>query len=208
MSLYHLDSGELEVIGQNEPGQYTQASVYDAGRRLLYMFNYRAYKFGVFDVEKREMRHNVYIESIPHISALDDSGRCWATYERSQRWCCFDPEKDDYVWFDKAMETATKAAGIMYAGAGPIDGMINGGDGYLYVGTGAGESPRRRTASPAWQSVTTAPSTESEATTAKRISSATTGLQARLKCSARWRRRTAPNASVRMTSTYMTEGCS
>ncbi|HHN46461.1 MAG TPA: hypothetical protein ENN09_03370 [Planctomycetes bacterium] len=136
---YHINSGTFEVLGHNEQGQYTQASVYDAKRRLLYMFNYRAQKFGVFDVDKRVMRHNVYVESIPHISALDDNGRCWSTYEHGHKWCCFDPDRDAFVFFDKAMESAARASDIMYKGAGPIDSMINGGDGFMYVGTGLGE---------------------------------------------------------------------
>ena len=136
---YHPDSGEFEEVGKNEPGQYSQATVYDASRRLLYMFNYRAMKFGVFDLSTGRMRHNPFLDSIPHISALDDRGRCWATWEYDHYWCCFDPEKDDFIWFEKAMETAREAANVMYQGAGPVDAMINGGDGFLYVGTALGE---------------------------------------------------------------------
>lgn len=136
---YHLDTGEFEQIGHNEANQYSQATVYDAKRRLLYMFNYRVRKFGVFDVAKGEMRHNPYVGSIPHISALDDAGRCWGTWGFAHHWCCFDPEKDDFVWYDKGMATAAEGADVMYKGAGPVDGMINGGDGYMYVGTALGE---------------------------------------------------------------------
>ncbi|MBN1809334.1 MAG: hypothetical protein JW909_09730 [Planctomycetes bacterium] len=136
---YHIDGGELEVLGQNRPGQYAQASVYDAARGLLYFFGYRAQSFGVFDVKERRIVRDIFVDSIPHIAALDDAGRCWSTYEHGHKWCCFDPEKMDYVFYEKAMESAGAAANVMYYGAGPIDSMINGGDGFMYVGTALGE---------------------------------------------------------------------
>jgi len=136
---YHTGSGDLEVLGTNEPGQYTQATVYDAARGLLYFFGYRAFKFGVFDVRRREIVENIYVDSIPHVSALDDAGRCWSTWDRGNKWCCYDPEAGKFVFFDEAMATAVEGTGIMYPGAGPVDSMINGGDGYLYVGTALGE---------------------------------------------------------------------
>jgi outer membrane protein assembly factor BamB len=136
---YFVKTGKFEILGHNEPGQYTQASVYDAKRRLLYLFSYRAQKFGVFNVDKKKITHNTYVESIPHIAALDDKGRCWSTYDHGHKWCCFDPAKNDFVFYDTAMESSMKAANIMYPGAGPIDSMINGGDGFLYIGTGLGE---------------------------------------------------------------------
>lgn len=136
---YHIANRRFEILGNNERGQYAQASVYDAALGLLYFFGFRALKFGVFDVREQRIRHHIFVNSIPHVAALNDTGRCWGTWGFEHYWFCYDPEKDAFRFFDKSLATARQAANVMYEGAGPTDGMINGGDGFLYVSTALGE---------------------------------------------------------------------
>jgi len=136
---YRIDSEEFEILGYNEPGQYTQATVFDASRQLLYLFSFRAQKFGVFDVRTRSIITNVFMDSIPHIGVLDDRGRCWSTYGRSHKWCCYDPDKGDFIFYDTSIDSVEDSSNVMYCGAGPVDCMINGNDGFIYVSSAFGE---------------------------------------------------------------------
>jgi hypothetical protein len=50
----------------------------------------------------------------------------------------YDPSARKITFFQHGTPNAPKEANIMYVGAGPVDVMINGGDGYLYIGTAGG----------------------------------------------------------------------
>ena len=50
----------------------------------------------------------------------------------------YNPDTAACTFFDHGTPNAVEGAGLMYPGAGPIDEMINGGDGYLYIGETTG----------------------------------------------------------------------
>jgi hypothetical protein len=77
--------------------------------------------------------------SITHISALDDDGGFWGTWDVSDHWLYrYDPRSGAIAWFRHGLPNAKADANIMYPGAGPVECMINGHDGYLYIGTCGG----------------------------------------------------------------------
>jgi len=97
----------------------------------------------VFDISKRETRHRHYVGSVPHIMALDDSGCIWSTWSpRTHSLFKYDPDRDSMTFFQHGIPGSAAAVGLMYPGAGPIDMMLNGGDGYLYVGVTTGDLVR------------------------------------------------------------------
>ena len=51
---------------------------------------------------------------------------------------CYDPESRSINWTQNALPGAENDANRMYPGAGPVDVMINGGDGYIYIGSTGG----------------------------------------------------------------------
>jgi hypothetical protein len=79
------------------------------------------------------------VGSITHISALDDDGCLWGTWDPTQHNLFkYDPAQQRIIYFDHGLPEGAAMSNIMYPGAGPVDCMINGGDGYLYVGTTGG----------------------------------------------------------------------
>lgn len=149
---YDVAADRFEILCRPTRGIYYQATNYDPVRRKLYFFGIPGMWFGVYDLEaRRVVRHDI-VESIPHIGAIDDDGGVWGTWsDRRHAFFRYDPDADEMDFFDGqfALPSAERAANIMYHGAGPIDSMINGGDGFLYVGTALAElyrlDPRKRT---------------------------------------------------------------
>jgi len=138
---YDIDKDEFEVLAHPRRGEYIQGTNYDPVRKLIYFYSIPSYAFGVYDLKKRKVRHNIVVESIPHVAAIDDDGGAWGTYSHRHAFFRYDPEADAFDFFHGrcAMPTAVEGANIMYTGAGPVDCMLNAGDGFLYVGTALGE---------------------------------------------------------------------
>ena len=105
------------------------------------MFTMPGSCFAVYDLQKKKLIRKDPMESIPHIGAIDDEGGVWGTYGAgSQAFFRYLPDTDTYE-FPKgcAYPNAYAAANVMYLGAGPVDSMINGQDGYLYTASALGE---------------------------------------------------------------------
>jgi len=123
---------QYEFLGIPLPHEYTQTITFDPGRRLLYGFTYHTFSFYVFDVDKRQTIFSAMPGSISHISAIDDTGCIWSTWGRDLHYIYkYDPAKNDIEWTKKMFPEGGKS--YMYPGAGPIDCMVNGKDGFLYV---------------------------------------------------------------------------
>lgn len=141
---YRIDDDEFDLIAAPIRGQFYQASCYDPDRKKMYLYTMPAAGFGVFDIGSNTLVRHDPMESIPHIGAIDDEGGVWGTYSIGrQEFFRYLPDTDTYE-FPKgcAFPEAYKAANVMYLGAGPIDSMLNGGDGYLYAGSALGEMIR------------------------------------------------------------------
>ncbi len=139
---YRIDDDAFDLLAYPAEGVYNQATNYDPGRKLLYYFGIPGLWFGVYDLKRERVLKHVLVESIPHISAIDDDGGVWGTWsDWAHAFFRYDPETNDLNFFNGefAMPSAQRAANIMYRGAGPIDTMLNGGDGFLYIGTALGE---------------------------------------------------------------------
>ena len=149
---YDVEAGAFEVMCRPEKGIYYQATNYDPVRKLLYFFGIPGFWFGVYDLaERRVVRHQI-VESIPHIGVIDDDGGVWGTWhDWMHAFFRYDPDKDEIDFFGGkfALPSAKEGAGIMYRGAGPVDSMLNAGDGFIYIGTALGElyrlDPREHT---------------------------------------------------------------
>lgn len=136
---YDPSRKKYEVLATPCPPDYIQTITLDSERGLIYGFTYPVFKFFKYDMASRQVTNFDYIGSITHISALDDKGRLWGTWHpRSHNLFCYDPDADEITWFDHSVPNGPQGSDIMYPGAGPVDCMINGGDGYLYIGTTLG----------------------------------------------------------------------
>jgi len=136
---YRPPENKIEFLGIPCPRDYIQTITLDSERRFVYGFTYPVFKFFKFDLNTGEATDFDYIGSITHISALDDKGRLWGTWHpRKHHLFNYDPTEDRIHWFDFGIPGTEAGANRMYPGAGPVDCMINGGDGFIYIGTTEG----------------------------------------------------------------------
>lgn len=138
---YDIDAKKFENLGIPVTGSYIQATNYDKQRQLMYSFSIWDLNFSVWSLKKNKLRRTHPMGSIVHIAGVDDDGGIWGTYAVNKHaFFRYDPDKDSFTCPpDCALPSARKAANLMYAGAGPVDSMINGGDGLMYVGSAMGE---------------------------------------------------------------------
>ena len=132
-------SDRAEKIAIPVEHDYIQTITLDEGRGLIYGQSYPCFRFFVYNLRTGATKDFGYIGSITHVSALDDSGCFWGTWDSVSHWLFkYDPDADEITWFRHSLHTAREDSNIMYPGAGPVDCMINGGDGYLYIGSCGG----------------------------------------------------------------------
>jgi hypothetical protein len=136
---YFPDTGKFEVLGVPVPREYIQTIALDRKRKILYGFTYPVSYAFRFDIGPRTAKNLGYINSMPHSPVIDDEGNLWGTWTpfygpTANRSCLFkyNPDKDEMTWYRTALT-------CLYPGdTGGIDAVINGGDGYIYIGTTAG----------------------------------------------------------------------
>lgn len=136
---YDVARRKFSRVANPTPGDYHQATCWDFRRGKVYMFTDRG-GFAVYDLRRKKRVRYESMESAPHSSCLDDGGGVWGTYSPGrQNFYRYNPDKNAFEFPGTAFPNAVAAAGVMYPGAGPIDSIINGGDGYLYTGSALGE---------------------------------------------------------------------
>jgi hypothetical protein len=136
---YDLKTRKFTCLARPTPGDYYQGTCFDFERRKAFMFTGRN-MFAAYDLAKKKLVRYESMESVPHNACQDDRGGVWGTATPGrQELYRYDPDTDRFFFTGGTVTNGVAAANIMYSGAGPIDGMINGGDGFLYVGTGLGD---------------------------------------------------------------------
>jgi hypothetical protein len=145
---YDIKTNTFTKLGNPMQGEYFQSSVWDLKRKLCYLFTDRT-GFIVYDLAAGKTLRYVNMESIPHNACLDDDGGVWGTYGAgTHAFFRYNPDTRKFEFPGIALPNAKLAANIQYPGAGPVDCMINGRDGYLYIGDALGElhrlDPRKR----------------------------------------------------------------
>ena len=129
----------FEVLATPLKGLYIQTISLDYQRQMVYGMGYPAFDFFAYSIETGEVVYRQFMESISHIAAIDDDGGYWGTWyhRRDHLLWRYDPGTNKVRFFDHGFPTPCRS--LMYDRAGPIDCMVNGGDGLLYVGHESGE---------------------------------------------------------------------
>ena len=136
---YDFEAGKYDFLGIPVPHDYIQTMTVDEERGLIYGVTYPVFEFFAFDIRSRTVRFRQYMGSAPHIMALDDKGGVWSTWNtRTHNLFRYDPDTNSVQYFNHSLMPG-QGADLMYPGAGPIDMMLNGGDGLLYVGCATGD---------------------------------------------------------------------
>ncbi|MCX7590680.1 MAG: hypothetical protein N2255_03530 [Kiritimatiellae bacterium] len=137
---YDILKRTYQPLGIPLAGNYIQATNYDPKRKLMYAFLEPSRSFAVWSVRRRELVRVHCVDSIVHVAALDDRGGVWGTCAARHRFFRYDPDADKFEIRDECvMPSARAGSNVIYEGAGPVDCMLNGGDGFLYVASSLGE---------------------------------------------------------------------
>lgn len=140
-TLFRFTPGEdtLEKLAVPVRHDYIQTITLDEERRLIYGLTCPVYKFFVYHIDTGEVEDYDYMGSITHVSAIDDAGGFWGTWDKREHHLFrYDPETREITYHRHGTPNAREEANIMYIGAGPVDVMRNFGDGFLYIGTTGG----------------------------------------------------------------------
>ena len=140
--IFDPTSDTIEKIGVPVERDYVQSIVLDRERRKICGCTYPVSNFFCFDLESRETVCCRYVGSMPHLLAIDDHGRAWGTWGHTNRLFAYDLERDRFHF------TRAELPGLERTDKGALDGIMNGGDGYLYVGTTQGALLRVDPANP------------------------------------------------------------
>lgn len=136
---YDPKSGKIDKLCIPCKRDYPQTITLDEKRKLIYGMTQPVFRFFVYHIDTGEVEDYDYMGSITHISCLDDDGCFWGTWDSVHHFLFkYDPRTRKITYFNHGIPEGAKFADIMYRGAGPCDCMINGGDGFIYIGTTGG----------------------------------------------------------------------
>ena len=132
----------IEQIGVPVRYDYIQSIVLDPGRRKICGCTYPVPNFFCYDLETRETVREHYIASMPHQLVLDGYGRVWGTWGQANFLFAYDLVEDTLHF------SRVGLPGLERTDNGALDGAVNGGDGFLYLGTTQGALLRLDPADP------------------------------------------------------------
>lgn len=138
---YDIATRRFNFLGTPVPNSYIQAVTCDLRRQLMYSFGIWDFGFAVWSLAKKKLVRAHAMGSIVHATDLDDAGGIWGTWGAGRHaFFRYDPDQNEFQCPDGcALPTAKQAANLMYPGAGPVDSLINGRDGFMYIGSAMGE---------------------------------------------------------------------
>lgn len=130
-----IKTKEIKILGIPCPHEYIQCIAMDKKRKIVYGYTWPSHKFFRFDVKTGKSTNFECIGAGPHIPAVDDDGNLWGSWAMfgggDKRLMRYHPDEGiDFI--------RTLLPKMHGADGGDIDGMLNGGDGYIYIGTVTG----------------------------------------------------------------------
>ncbi len=140
LTKYSIKDGTYELLARPVQGDFYQGTLYDGDKKMVYFWTF-GNSFGVYDIKKKALIRHIPIGSVPHIGVIDDDGHVWGSCSIGSPYLYrYIPEKDEFQFLQDEcpIPDGNKAVGVMYSGAGPIDGAIKGANGLLYFGTSLG----------------------------------------------------------------------
>jgi hypothetical protein len=127
---------EIKILSIPVPHEYIQNIALDKKRKIIYGFTWPSHKFFRYDIKTNTSINFETVGSHPHIPAVDDDGNLWGQWSlfgNAPAYLLKYSLKENKIHFLR--EGLPK---IYTADTGAIDGMLNGGDGYIYIGTVSG----------------------------------------------------------------------
>ena len=146
---YDFDNKSYETICIPSPHDYIQTISLDEERAMIYGFTYPVFNFFAYSLKDEKVVYHQFMNSISHISAIDDMGGFWGTWGWRHFLFRYDPLANKVKFYDHGFPE--KGGDLMYRNAGPIDSMLNGGDGYLNIATDLGSLYRLTPRTAEWE---------------------------------------------------------
>ena len=131
------DKREYTLLAIPCKNDYIQTISLDWERQVICGMSYPVFKLFAYDLRKREVVYEQFMDSISHIGAFDDHGGYWGTWGDHHCLFRYDADTNTVKYFNHGFPVPCH--NLMYRRAGPIDCMVNGGDGFLYVAHESGE---------------------------------------------------------------------
>ena len=127
---------EIKILAIPVSHEYIQTIALDKKRKIIYGFTWPSHNFFKYNVKTGMSTNFGRMGSHPHIPSVDDNGNLWgqwSLYGNSQAYLFkYNPYDDKPAFLRKSLP------GTYTLDTGGIDGMLNGGDGYVYIGTVSG----------------------------------------------------------------------
>lgn len=133
---YDPETRRFECLCIPVEHDYIQTISLDRERGMIYGFSYPVFEFFAFSITEKKLVYRQFMDSISHISAIDDEGGYWGTWSSAHKLFRYCPDQNRVKFFDHGFPE--NGGGIMYRNAGPVDCMVNGKDGFLYAATDLG----------------------------------------------------------------------
>ena len=126
-----------EFLGRPVAHDYVQNIDVDHERGIIYGATFPCGHFFGWDIEKRKLLFNEYIAHWPHQVCVDDDGCCWSAYAQYPGverifLLKYSPKSKKVTWTDVPIPGDDEKRDTY------IDSFVNGGNGFLYMGTGTG----------------------------------------------------------------------
>ena len=134
---YDPRNDRLDLIARPVEREYIQSILHDPDRRLVYGFTYPVPYFFRYALDSGDCKR-FYIDSLPHLPAIDDEGCVWATWGQQNSFFKYDPGVDKIDWKQLRLPRLEVTPFGPSPDPGQVDCMISGADGYLYVGSVSG----------------------------------------------------------------------
>jgi len=126
-------TGKFTLLCVPCPPDYLQTMSLDYKRGMIYGMSYPVFNFFAYSMKENRVVYSQYMGSITHIGEVDDDGGYWGTWGHEHWLWRYDATANAVKFFRHGLPS--KCESLMYPNAGPIDGFVNGGDGYLYIGS-------------------------------------------------------------------------
>jgi len=130
------ETNEIKILSIPCPHEYIQTIAMDKKRKIIYGFTWPGHKFFRYDIKTNKSINFEWMGSHPHIPAVDDTGNLWGQWSQagssSANLLKYNPETNRIEFLRKSLPR------VYTADTGAIDGMLNGKDGYIYIGTVSG----------------------------------------------------------------------
>lgn len=139
--IVHFSDGHFTHLGIPIPHDYIQHIAIDAGRARAYGVTYPVLTFFDYDLRQGVLNYSFFTGSHYHESVVCADGYVWGTWSSRTGHCLFryHPDKGAPIFYRQPIPNLDPNHAFTFPMNGPLDSLIDGNDGYLYMGTTVGE---------------------------------------------------------------------